>query len=552
MQQASLGGENREFSLKDKADVWEKELEGDPDRAFILTGICEGFRIIDDDAVLPDVEVQNYHSATGTDSRALVEKQIQSEIAEGRYRIVKEKPMMVSALGAVPKSDGGLRLIHDCSRPINSAVNDLATLSETTKYQSLDDAQQFIKQGSFLAKVDLKSAYRSVPVHPSNYQALGLKWHFSDNKESTYMYDTRLPFGAKLAPGIFNRITQAVRRLLQKRGIKAVVYLDDFLIVADTFEECRQALNVTIQLLRSLGFAISWNKVEGPSRSLVFLGILIDTIRLILELPSPKLEELKILLRDFASRRRASLRHLQSLVGKLNWACQVVRGGRVYLRRMLDFVAKLKRPYHKALIPQTFKDDVRWWLSFLDVFHGKCFAKRNMPIFDLATDASSKAIGAHFRGDWAYLDFETDLPCFQHTHINYKEVFALVVAAELWAPSWADSKLYWFTDSKVAQGIVKKGTCKDPMAMNSMRRLFWLSAIYNFEIVAIHIPGVDNEIPDAISRLNEYKQWQRLETLLGGPDLMLPLASHISDGALALLSPQVERWCQRRLSWKPG
>ena len=73
-----------------------------------------------------DAEVDNYSSALS--NRDLVEKQILEEIAEGRYVVTETKPTVVSALGAVPKSNGGIRLIHDCSQPAGRAVNDYATL----------------------------------------------------------------------------------------------------------------------------------------------------------------------------------------------------------------------------------------------------------------------------------------------------------------------------------------------------------------------------------------------------------------------------------------
>ena len=47
-----------------------------------------------------------------------------------------------------------------------------------------------------MGKVDLKSAYRSVPIHPSNYAGTGLKRKFKGNKmKFTYFVDTKLPFG---------------------------------------------------------------------------------------------------------------------------------------------------------------------------------------------------------------------------------------------------------------------------------------------------------------------------------------------------------------------
>ena len=173
-------------------------------------------------------------------------------------------------------------------------------------------------------------------------------------------------------------------------------------------------------------------------------------------------------------------------------------------------------------------------------------------MIDLATDASSRAIGAYYHGDWAYFSFHTDLPWLEHFHINFKEVFALVLAAELWTPWWPNSKVIWRTDSKVALGMVNKGTCRNPKAMRMMRRLFWLSAIYNFEIQAVHIAGAINHIPDAISRLQEPKQWKRLEALIGAKGL-LPLCDHMSyHSYLCTLFPQVQQGRHPGQNWKPG
>ena len=47
-----------------------------------------------------------------------------------------------------------------------------------------------------MAKEDLKSAYRSVGIFPSQTQYTGLKWKFSGESEYTYLYDSALPFGA--------------------------------------------------------------------------------------------------------------------------------------------------------------------------------------------------------------------------------------------------------------------------------------------------------------------------------------------------------------------
>ena len=58
------------------------------------------------------------------------------------------------------------------------------------------------------------------------------------------------------------------------------------------------------------------------------------------------------------------------------------------------------------------------------------------------------------------------------------------------------------SDSQAAVGIINKGSTKNPLIMGFLRRLFWLSAIYNCRITARYIKGVHNVIADAISRMH--------------------------------------------------
>lgn len=105
------------------------------------------------------------------------------------------KPTIVSALGAIPKSNSKVRLIHDASRPLHMSINDYVQSDTSCSYVDLRVVSKLISEGCYLAKIDLQSAYRSVPIHPSNYWATGLKWQFINATSPTYLYDTKLPFG---------------------------------------------------------------------------------------------------------------------------------------------------------------------------------------------------------------------------------------------------------------------------------------------------------------------------------------------------------------------
>ena len=66
------------------------------------------------------------------------------ETNEGNYNV---KPVIVSALEAVRKSDGFIRLIHDCSLPTNSGVKSHSVFFEHYTYESMNDAIRLVKPG---------------------------------------------------------------------------------------------------------------------------------------------------------------------------------------------------------------------------------------------------------------------------------------------------------------------------------------------------------------------------------------------------------------------
>ena len=199
-------------------NLWLAELIGDEDQVFLSDGICSGFKLAPVDGNYEPAHQGNYKSATCAEQKLAVEETILGEIAEGNYVITDVKPTTVSALGTIPKPDSSeVRLIHDCSRPVGRAFNDYIA-SQSFKFQTLDDAIKLLRPNYFMAKIDLRHAPRSVPIHKSNYPATGLQWQFSGQPNPTYFFYTRLPFGAKSSPEIFHRLTQSVWRMMARRG----------------------------------------------------------------------------------------------------------------------------------------------------------------------------------------------------------------------------------------------------------------------------------------------------------------------------------------------
>jgi hypothetical protein len=192
-------------------DVWETELASDIDKEFVLTGIKEGFSLVDLE-VSGDCTYRRNYRSTLCENKQKVEQRLIEEIESGHY-VVSPVPMLkTSALGAVPKGSDDVRVIHDLSRP-DGGLNKFAQGTSVT-YVTIDDAVKFISPSSYLAKLDLKSAYRSIPIHESCYQYTGIQWKFAGEQNATNLFDCRLPFGAAISCVIFQRVTDAIARIM--------------------------------------------------------------------------------------------------------------------------------------------------------------------------------------------------------------------------------------------------------------------------------------------------------------------------------------------------
>jgi len=164
--------------------VWASFLASHPDQRFanyIVSGIKEGFRIgFDYQGHRCEKARNNMQSAH--EHPQVIRDYIAQECAEGRilgpFVLSKLPDVQVSRFGVIPKKGHNKwRLILDLSSPEGRSVNDginpdLCSLS----YVSIDDAARAVVKagrGALLAKVDIKSAYRIVEVHPEDRPLLG-------------------------------------------------------------------------------------------------------------------------------------------------------------------------------------------------------------------------------------------------------------------------------------------------------------------------------------------------------------------------------------------
>ena len=281
------------------------------------------------------------------------------------------------------------------------------------------------------------------------------------------------------------------------------MFLDDFFTACSSQRRAKEGLLTLIQLLRKLGFSIAYDKVEGPTQVLTFLGIQIDTRDMSLRLPPNKIKKLKAVLATFKHRKRASYRQLQQLTGRLCWAAHVVKGGRVYLQRCFDLMRPLQQPHHKVRLTEGFFGDIAWWDQCLDLFNKTSILKSSAAEHFVFTDACNVGGGMISGNDWAYIHWDNDQPNIAQDHINVKETMAIVHAVSRWAPLWANSHVLIHTDNIYARACINRGVCRNEKLMKYLRALFWIATKYNFTIKCRHIAGFANVEADSASRLHQ-------------------------------------------------
>ena len=110
------------------------------------------------------------------------------------------------------------------------------------KMESLQSAVRLMKSGCYMATVDLKDAYHTVPIHRSHQKFLKFSWR------GRLFQFTCLPNGLSCAPRCFTKILKPVYATLRKAGHANVGYIDDQYLQGDTKQECLSNIGDSVSL----------------------------------------------------------------------------------------------------------------------------------------------------------------------------------------------------------------------------------------------------------------------------------------------------------------
>ena len=485
--------------------------------SFLWKGFVLGFQIVDSDCSAGYL-CENYDSITGPEFYDEMSALLTKEISEGKVTVVDSQPQCVHSLGAVTKSNGKLRPITDCSRPDGASINNfMESTFEPFSYNSVEDAVDVLEKESFMAVVDVSSAYRSVNVLADQTKFQGLSWDFGDGP--LWLLDHRLCFGLRCAPNIYNAISDFIVKIARSWGASKVInYLDDFLVISDTASSCLHERTLVTNAITILGASVSWKKVTDPSKITTFLGITIDSSLMELSLPMAKVEKLQGFIQGLLDKGTATKKELEKVGGLVSHCSYVVRGGRTFSRRIFDLAASYSRASRAVPLDEAIRADFQWWLSFCQTFNGRACIIRGLHPVPLYSDSSFLGFGAWVGLDWLYGlwaddTYHSPLPVgcghlegpprfdIPPKNINVYELWPVVIGIKRWAPYFRNARIHVITDNMQVLAMLNTGRSSNKLCMSWLREIFWTCFINNSDVYASYIRSEDNILADALSRV---------------------------------------------------
>ena len=319
----------------------------------------------------------------------------------------------ISTIFTRPKRDRSHRLILNLKK-LNEHI-----VYHHFKMDSLQSAVQLMKPHCWMAVLDLKDAYYSVPIRKDHRKYLRF-----EHDGQLYEF-VCLPNGLSSAPRIFTKLLKPALARLREDGVLLVIYIDDIILLADDPQTLITYIHKASTLLKSLGFTIHEGKsLFTPSQRVAFLGFVLDSITMTVSMKSDKAEKVKTAIGQLLRKARPQIREVASVVGLMVSCFPGVKYAPLFYRALEnDKTDALKQTGwnhdEHMQISDLAKKDLSWWLENVD--HDPCPIMPTEPSVTLKCDSSLEGWGSVIdnssttaNGRWSPLE--------SAYHINYLEI----------------------------------------------------------------------------------------------------------------------------------
>ena len=512
------------------AEAFERQLRL-PDgvhsaRSFIVNGVCLGFSMM----TSPPTQPRRVRRHDTQHRQPAFQRALREEVEMGAFlvappRHTADSPRAPSLLRTAPifgivKSSGSTRLVPDMS--FGDGSNNAHTSKAALGKARLASVARICSRVAYLraqrpaepvmiAKLDVKSAYRNVPI------PLRERWcHAHDIGSAVYVH-AAMPFGSSAACAVMTTITTALEDILATRGVFCPFYVDDGIVVAyecDIWHHRQQVLD----LMADVGLPVSRSKLatDGkPDTRKEVLGVLIDTVACTASITPHRVATIVTTIRDILDAADGhgvvpSSRQYSSLAGTLQFVASVVPLAKVFLRSLYKRAAGLTDTPGPA-VPSDVRADLDFWLHAIRAFSGVAvFAQVDGSPApgrvggSVTTDASSSGYGVYACAEAQYACGVWSAHERTAFGIAHRECATVGLAAQLFGPRCAGGELHVLCDNMATVLILRSRSCRDQRMYELLRQISLHQLAHSYLLCVEHIPGADNTISDYLSRHNAF------------------------------------------------
>ena len=373
----------------------------------------------------------------------------------------------------VPKSDGTVRVCIDF-RKLNEA-----TTADPYYMATMEEILERVGGSQVMSKLDLAKGFYQVEVEPTSREKTAFICPFGKFEF------TRMPFGLRNAPAIFQRCMEVV---LRECYSFSAPYIDDIIVFSGSGAEHVEHLRLVLRELSKHGMTVKEGKCEFGKQKLQYLGHVIGGGEL--AVPAHRAAAMAEYIRP---RTKKQLRSFWGAAG--------------YYRQFVEGYARLS----SLLSPGTSKSApsvVCWTKEGLEAFDRikVCLVDvccltvpTQQDNFTLHTDASGAGIGATLNvmregQERPVAYFSKQLQGAQHNYSATElEGLAVFKSVLFFAHYLFGCRFKVVTDHKALVSFLHSRTLN--------RRLHgWLLQLLQFDFSIIYRPGRDNSDADALSR----------------------------------------------------
>ncbi|GBG77650.1 hypothetical protein CBR_g24098 [Chara braunii] len=376
----------------------------------------------------------------------------------------------------VHKKEGELRMCIDY-RGLN-----VITVKNVGPLPRIDDLLDRVQGCKYFSKIDLKSGYHQIEVHPDDQYKTAFRTRYGH-----YEFIV-MPFGLTNAPTTFQRCMNDLFRPWLDKFV--VVYLNDILVFSKTLPEHQGHLRQVLEKLRESNFKINAKKCEWAKTQVLYLGHVLDGDGI-------KPEDNKIAaIRDWPTPR--TLTKLRSFLGLANYY-------RKFVRNFSTIAAPLRRLLKKEAIWQWDRDctsALKKLKHVLIKYHVLKVADPSLP-FVVTTDASQYGIGVVLQQDDGHgyrpIEFmSARMPSKKVATSTYeRELYALRQALDHWKHYLLGRHFKVYSDHETLRWLKTQ-------AKTTPKLTRWATKIDQYDFELKPVKGKYNVVADALSRRSDY------------------------------------------------